>query len=197
MLHGGQNKVESLVDDRKEICPLCKEVKTPKHGELHHDPSLQAFFCKEEGCEFRAVSENEIFTHGKRVHGKKEKVQCPHCICMVFPDQFKAHLFNNHDEKLPYQCEFCGYKCLTEMGIKTHNGKYHSKIRKRYPCKRGCGQYFSQNFTATRHAKYNCDLNPEGKAIAQEMEITHKNNERRMKTTKENTRKRLNLTSEK
>ena len=180
----------------KEICPLCKEVKTPKHWELHHDPSLQNFSCKEEGCEFRADSEIGISNHGKRIHGKKlDKVQCPHCVCMVFPKRFTAHLFNNHDEKLPYQCEFCGYKSMTDMGMKTHVGRYHSEAKKQYPCKNGCGRYFSQNFIATKHAKHHCDLNPEGKAIGQE--ITHVNKERRKKTLKEYTRKRLNLMSEK
>ena len=180
----------------KEICPLCKEVKTPKHWESHHDPSLQNFSCKEEGCEFRADSEIGISNHGKRIHGKKlDKVQCPHCVCMVFPKRFTAHLFNNHDEKLPYQCEFCGYKSMTDMGMKTHVGRYHSEAKKQYPCKNGCGRYFSQNFIATKHAKHHCDLNPEGKAIGQE--ITHVNKERRKKTLKEYTRKRLNLMSEK
>ena len=84
---------------------------------------------------------------------------------------------------------------MTDMGMKTHVGRYHSEAKKQYPCKNGCGRYFSQNFIATKHAKHHCDLNPEGKAIGQE--ITHVNKERRKKTLKEYTRKRLNLMSEK
>ena len=181
----------------KEICPLCKEVKTPKHWELHHDPSLQNFSCKEEGCEFRADSETGISYHGKRIHGKKQKdkIQCPHCVCMILQSAFQKHLFDNHSENLPHQCEHCGFKSLTEMGIKNHVGKYHSEAKKSYPCKNGCGRYFQHNFMATKHAKHHCDLNPEGKAISQE--ITRANNKRGNKTKKENTRKRLNLTSEK
>merc|ERR1719357_2004961 len=72
---------------------------------------------------------------------------------------------NNHTENLPHQCEHCGFKSLTEMGIKNHVGKYHSEAKKSYPCKNGCGRFFAHNFMATKHAKHHCDLNPEGKAI--------------------------------
>ena len=147
----------------KEICPLCREVKTSKHDEVHHDPGLP-FVCKEESCEFRACTKNEISNHGQRIHGKKlDKVQCPHCVCMLLPSALNQHLVNNHSENLPHQCDHCGYKSLTEMGIKSHVGLYHSKIKKRYPCRYGCGSYFSQNFSATKHAKHSCELNPEGK----------------------------------
>ena len=72
-------------------------------------------------------------------------------------------MFDNHTENLPHQCEHCGFKSLTEMGIKNHVGKYHSEAKKSYPCKNGCGRYFAHNFMATKHAKHHCDLNPEGK----------------------------------
>ena len=150
----------------KEICKLCKEVKTPKHDEVHHDPGLP-FCCNEESCEFRAITESEISNHTARIHGKQEKIQCPHCVCMLAPSAFQTHLFNHHSDGLPHQCDHCGYKSLTEMGIKCHVGIYHSTIKKRYPCKNGCGQYFSQNFIATKHAKQHCDLNPEGKVKGQ------------------------------
>merc|ERR1719357_952379 len=103
---------------------------------------------------------------------------------------------NNHTENLPHQCEHCGFKSLTEMGIKNHVGKYHSEAKKSYPCKNGCGRYFAHNFMATKHAKHHCDLNPEGKANAQQLLAASKNEYFQTKK-KENNIKRLNLISKK
>ena len=61
------------------------------------------------------------------------------------------------------------------MGIKTHVGRYHSHVKKKYPCRMGCGKFFGHNFEATRHAKSHCRLNREaGEAWKEAMQASGK-----------------------
>ena len=114
------------------------------------------------------MKESDISKHVGRVHEKKKKesVQCPHCVCVLSSSHFTYHMENHHADGLPFGCDFCGYRGLTELVIKTHVARQHSENQKKHPCKwqmYGCKILFKQGYTRNKHSKYNCDFNPEGK----------------------------------
>ena len=84
--------------------------------------------------------------------GKKSKIQCDKCP--YFGKCIDQHLLLHHNPDLPYGCQKCGYRAMTEMAITMHTVKVHSE--KKFQCKLGCGKMFDNQWYAGFHEKRYC-----------------------------------------
>merc|ERR1719489_543683 len=99
---------------------------------------------------------------------------------MISKDKMTAHHKRVHDEKLPFACQECGYRGLTEFSLQSHVSRYHSK-KERILCEAGCGSTFSQMMSMRWHLKRYCKFSTVKKQMQQredELGMTERRNKR-------------------
>jgi len=169
-----QKEKESGVTERKK---LQWERGQKKYEELYQllEPMGEAvanfqeeekpFKCSE--CDYRALTEASVNRHYQANHIEKNvektvyttKVQCPKCPTVLTGKvSFEMHQKIHHDPSLPFACDVCEYRAVTENSIKHHKSYYHSD-KERMPCTNaGCEKTFTDPQYARRHAKRYCEF---------------------------------------
>ena len=82
----------------------------------------------------------------------KDKIQCTQCP--YYGKEIEKHSIEHHDPNLPYGCDFCGFRALTDHSVKIHFVKVHKE--KQFKCNLGCGKTFDNSWYAKRHEERFC-----------------------------------------
>ena len=145
----------------KVNCPICPEVlkchksRSPeetieKHKQYHHS-GKETVQCDQ--CPFGSKVEKEVEAHISRCH-ESNLMQCDKCPSMVVRTRMKRHQIKHHDPKVPFECDQCQFRGMSQSSIISHKGRYHKA--ERIPCGNGCGQTFAQTMTMRWHMKRFC-----------------------------------------
>ena len=167
---------EGLIQEEKADGRYRKELEKVKQRGLKTRHKMEILkidpksLLKCEFCEVSTSSQEELMTHIWWVHNKtkvsqknskeyhkdywekKKKIQCDKCP--FFGKCIEEHLLLHHNPDLPYGCQKCGYRAMTEFAIKMHAAKVHSE--KKFQCKLGCGKMFDNQWYAGFHEKRYC-----------------------------------------
>jgi len=92
---------------------------------MQDDESLR-YKCK--FCPFKSNRLRTVSQHEHSIHDfvpPDEKIQCPKCPVMISRERMGRHERLHHDEKLPFSCQKCQFRALTQHNIDVHSGTHH------------------------------------------------------------------------
>ena len=127
--------------------------------------------CRSDSIDFGT---NSLAEHRVRYHKSKgfqrTKFPCDKCPTSYSRRAcLEKHQRQAHDENLPFGCDLCQFRGLTQQSIAMHKGFHHSS--KNYPCPNGCGEYFKGKFYSIAHAKRYCSkITNKAELLAAELE---------------------------
>lgn len=158
--------------NKKELCPICAEMRTPYHIKCHIERSQQLdadgnvithpYIC--DICGTRKTAKSYILQHIRNEHLNKF-VKCRYCPAeFKHPSTLYSHERRDHTDKVPrLKCKFCEFRSATHSSLRVHTYSKHTG-EKKHKCEicfsRFVTKWKLQEHSAchTNETPYPCDV---------------------------------------
>lgn len=135
-------KVRKRTPNRKELCPICAEMRTQYHIKWHIERSQQLdadgniithpYIC--DICGTRKTAKSYILQHIRNEHLNRF-VKCRYCPAeFKHPSTLYSHERRDHTDKVPLlKCKYCEFRSATHSSLRVHTYSKHT-LEKKHKC---------------------------------------------------------------
>lgn len=117
-----------LIHDKCMCCPICPSVLNSVNSLYDHKFEAHPDYYRHKCiyCSYCSKEKATLVTHEKTIHKAMTCYYCKSTFCSVV--DFNDHIKSSHRDKVPHNCDKCGYQTMSDEYLKEHYSVMHTPL---------------------------------------------------------------------